>query len=828
MLFESVLADIRFALRRLLRSPGFAFIAILTFAIGIGLNTTLFTLVDALLLKPLPVASPERLVDVFTGNSTGTVQFGSSSYPDYLDLKAQNEVLVDLVGYTPMLAPVNDDNGSRLTMGEIVTGNYFRVLGVGAAIGRPIGPEDDVPGAPRVAMVSYRYWQREFGATSAAVGRTIRIRGNPFTIIGVVPATFTGMVPVLAPELWVPATGSLDAEPVGMHDAIPSPSGATRLERRGDRWLFLRGRLKPGKTIEQARTNLELVMARLEATYPATNKGRRLSVNATSEIHVHPDIDSKIRPIAFGTITVATLVLLITCTNLAGMFLARASARGKEIGMRLALGASRWRLVRQLMTESMLISVAGALVGTLVAWWATAALATRLPMTTPLTFDLRVDHRVLLFTLGITIASGVLAGLAPALQTSKLNLLADLRGEQAMWSFGRHRWTLRHVLVVAQMAISLVLLVAAALLSRSLIAVQDTNVGLPVERLAVVSTDPGMVRYSNERSGQFFQEALARIRALSGVESAALTTRIPLSLNFNRWDIWIPERHRPGQPGDPVETTTVSPEYFQTIGVPLIAGRSFTYDDRLDTPWVAIVNETFAKRNWPGESAIGKVFRSRASDGPLFHIVGVSADYKVTAVDELPTPFLHIARTQRPNSYTAILARTRGDAATLLRDMRGELLALEPNLVFVENQTMEATVGASLFPLRAAVWLSSGSASIAMLLAAVGLYGVIAYAVARRTREIGIRVALGARRASVLGLVMRQGLVLMVAGLLIGGLLALAAAGAVARALYGVRTADPVSWLLAAVVLVSVATLANLIPAWRAARVDPSVALRIE
>jgi predicted permease len=316
--------------------------------------------------------------------------------------------------------------------------------------------------------------------------------------------------------------------------------------------------------------------------------------------------------------------------------------------------------------------------------------------------------------------------------------------------------------------------------------------------------------------------------SIPGVESAALATRVPLQVNTNRWEIWIPDRHLPGEHGDTIEVTTVSTDYFKTMGVPIVEGRAFADADRPDTRRVAVVNETFVRRYWPRQNAIGKTFRTRGSDGPLFEIVGVSADHKVLTLSERPTPFLHISRNQRPNSYTAIIARTRGDANGLLRDMRRELLALEPNLVFVENQTMEAEVDATLFPMRASAWLVSGIGLVAMLLAAIGLYGVIAYSVARRTREIGIRVALGARPGAVVGLVMRQGLLVAIAGLVAGCLLAAVAARAIAGALYGVSSADPVSWLGAAAVVLAASAFANLVPAWRAAHVDPSEALRIE
>jgi predicted permease len=825
-LFEAFLSDARFAVRWLRRSPGFTLVAIVSLAIGIGFNTALFTIVDAVLFKPLPVASPERLVDVFT--TAHATNYGTSSYPDYLDLQAQNDVFEEMAGYSPMFAALNLDNRSRLAIGEIVTGNYFKTLGVGAALGRVIVPDDDRRDAPRVAMVSYRYWMRELSGSRDAIGRMVRIRGNPYTIVGVAPASFTGMVPVLAPEVWIPVSASLAAEPIGLHDTVPSP-GATRLERRGDRWMFIRARLKPGRSAAEAAANVGVLMARLDAANPQTNQARQAVVKPTRDVHFHPAADATILPIAGGLMVVVGLVLLIACANVASMLLARASGRQKEIGIRLAIGASRGRLVRQLLTEAFVMSAFGASLGMLLAWWCTSIVATlNLPLPFPLALNLRIDLRVLAFTAIAMCAAALLAGLAPAVQTSKTNVVTDLRGEPTLARRGGYAWTLRDALVAGQMAVTALLLIVAALLTRTLLAAERTNVGLPVEKLAVVSTDTGMVQYSEGRSRQFFDDAIAHLSAIPGVESAALATRVPFSVNFNRWDIWVPGRHRADEHGDSIDVTTVSPTYFQTIGVPIVAGRAFTDSDRPDTPRVAIVNETFARRYWPGERAVGKTFRSRQSDGPLFEVVGVSADHKVSTIGEPPTPFIEFAITQRPASYTSFIARTRGDADMLLRSMREALLALEPNLVFVENQTMAAEVDATLFPVRVGAWLVTSIGLMAMLLAAVGLYGVIAYSVARRTREIGIRIALGARPGTVLRLVMQQGLFVAAAGLVAGCALAAVAAHLIAGALYGVRPSDPLSWLAAVGVVLGVAALANFIPARRAARVDPSIALRIE
>jgi predicted permease len=810
-------------------------VAVASLAIGIGFNASLFAIADALLFRPLPVADPNSLVDVFTSGSAGTAaeHYGTSSYPDYLDLAAANDVFDGLVGYTPMFAPLNLAGRSRLVLGEIVTGNYFGVLGVGTALGRPLVPADDRFGAPRVVVVSYDYWRRELGGEASAVGGVLRLRGDPYTIVGVAPRHFTGMTPVLAPDLWIPVASSLNAEPVGMRDAVPSPSGTTRLDHRGDRWLFVRGRLKPGKTADTALANLQVAMSRLAAEYPVTNRNRRIAVRRTADIHLHPSVDDELMSVAGGLMLAVALVLLVACANVAGMLLARASSRHREIGIRLAIGASRGRLARQLVTESLVLSALGAAGGLAIAWLGTRVLMSiSLPIPIPMAFDLRIDLRVLSFTIVVSTLAGVLAGLAPALKASNPNLVSDLKNDVAVKTAAGRRWSLRDALAAGQIAVSAVLLLVAALLTRSLLASERANVGFAPQHLALLSTDTTMAGYAADRSERFYRDALERVRAIAGVERAALATRVPFSMNPNRWDVWVPGHHDASSRPDVVDVARVSPEYFETIGIAIVEGRNFDSTDTPASPRVAIVNETMARKYWPGESAVGKTFRTRNAGGPLYQIVGVSADHRISTVGEPPLPFVQVARAQQPNPYSFIVARTRGDAPTLLRDMRRTLLALEPNLVFVESQTMEAEVGATLFPVRAGTAAVAGVSGVAMLLAAIGLYGVLAYSVSRRTREIGIRMALGARPAAVLASVMREGLVVALSGVLVGvgAAAALAAVGgsAAADVLYGVRLGDPVSWGATAAVLVIVSALANFIPAWRAASVQPSEALRSE
>ena len=827
-MLERLRTDIRYAVRGLRRSPLFTLVAVASFAIGIGFNTALFTMVDTVLFRPLPVDRPDRLVDVFTTGGED-MMYATSSYPDYLDLRAGNDVFADMLGYSPSMDAVKVGDRSRLAMGETVTGNYFPLLGVSAEIGRILTPDDDRPGAPRAAVISHRLWTREFGGSAAAVGQHLRVHGQLYTIVGVAPRSFTGMVPLLAPELWTPMAYVDDVEPGGMISIVPSPTGNTRLERRGTRWMFVKGRLRPGVTVDQAAANMRLIGRRLQASYAATNKDRDIASLPTSSVHIHPTADRTLLPIALGLMVVVGLVLLIACANVASMLLARASGRQKEIGIRLAIGASRTRLVQQLVTESVVLAAIGAAAGAALASAATRAVANiQLPIPIPLSLEMHMDTRVLWFTLGVTFVAAVAAGLAPALRATRPNLVGELKGDVAAAATGGRRWTLRDGLVAAQIAVTLVLLVAAGLLTRSLMAAQQVKIGFEPAGLAIVSTELSLIGYDETRAKGFYDGAIERVRAIPGVESAALAERLPFSINYNRNLIFLPDRHGPNDKGTTIDVARVSAEYFDTLGVPIVQGRNFNAGDTPTSPNVAIVNDAFARKYWPNESALGKRIRLRSFDGPQYEVVGVSANYKVSTVGEQTTPYIHYAVSQRPDSGEEIMARTQGDAGAVLAAMRRELLALDPNVLFLDQQTMEAQVAATLMPARAGALGVSAVGVVAMLLAAVGLYGVIAYAVSRRTREIGIRMALGARRVSVVGLILGDGMRLAAVGSAAGVLLALGAAKAVAGALYGVSFLDPVAWAAALGLLLAVAAAANLAPALRASRVSPSRALRSE
>ena len=830
---ETLLKDIRYAWRWMARSPGFSAVAILSLGLGVGVNTAMFSLVDSLLFRPLPVSSPDTLVDVFTTGGDGD-EYATSSYQDFLDLKSQNTVFTDMIGYSPMMAPLSLGDRSRIALGQVVTSNHFSMLGVQPFLGRLLVPSDDDPGAPRVVVLSHRMWQREFGSDRAMAGKTLTLRGLPYTIAGVAPASFTGVVPLLTPELWLPIQYVEEVQPAGINDSVPSPVGKTRLERRGFRWMFVKGRRKPGVTAEQANANVALIGRQLEAANVPTNTDRRIAAVPTSDVRLLvPQAGGILSIGAAGLMTVVGLVLLIACANVAGMLLARASARRREISVRLAIGASRGRLIQQLLVEGALLGTLGAAAAVALAWALVEGLqGIKLPLPVDVAFDLRIDARVLTFSILVAAMTGVLAGLLPAMKASAPSLVGDLRGEAPAARLGRRRFALRDVLVVSQVALTAVLLVVAGLLLRSLGASQRADVGFEQRGVAAISIDTDMVRYNPERSEVFWREALTRVRALPGVQSAGFASpSLPFAFNFSTSEMRVDSRtYSEGQRGDIIENNMISPTYLETLGVPIIEGRGFAETDIAGSPAVAVINQTMARTFWPNESAVGHTVQVlNGTQSRTYRIVGVNRDHKQHGVLEKPYPFAYFADSQRPNpTYKYIVARTSGGADALLATMRRELLSMESSLVFMGNSTMEQNMGTSLMPARVGAMLATAFGGLGTLLAAIGLYGVIAFSVARRTREIGVRMALGARPQAVLSMVMRQGFAIVAIGLGVGAVLAGGAATALRGLLYGITPFDPIAWGLAIAAMIAAAAFANFLPARRAMRVDPMAALRME
>jgi macrolide transport system ATP-binding/permease protein len=808
--------DLRYAARMLRKSPGFTAIAVLSLALGIGANAAIFSLVNAVLLRPLPVREPERLVSVYPTTRDGAQAF---SYPSYVDFRDRNEVFEGL--FVTRFAPMSlgREGANERVWGYMVSGNYFDVLGVRAAHGRALTPEDDrAPLAHPVAVLSHGSWRRRFGGDASVVGKEIRINGRPFRVVGVMPEGFSGTEIAYTPELWVPMMMQEWIEP-----------GNAWLGRRQTQNIFATGRLKDGVTHAQAEASLNALARRLGEEFPETNEGQ--TVTLTPPGLIHPLLRGPAVGFTWVLMGVVALVLLVACANMANLLLARGAERRREVAVRLALGASRARLVRQLLTESVLLSALGGACGLLLAFWMIdLAVGLKPPIDFPLALDLTVDWRVFSFALAVSLLTGVVFGIIPALQATKPDLVPALKDATAQ--AGGRRSRLRGALVVAQIALSLVLLVAAGLVLRALRHVQTTSPGFDPENRLMMSVDLGLQGYDEARGREFYRQLAERVRALPGVRSVALTDNAPLSINYNSTDV-----HVEGQPparGANVPTamnSTVSPDYFETMGVPLVSGRAFGEGDREGAPRVLVVNETFARRFFPGADPSAEALGKRvgfSANGPRWEIVGVARDGKYFSIGEAPRPFVYLPLLQDYASRATLVVRASANPEALIGPVREEARRLDPHLPVFEVKTLNEHMRLSLFPARVAAALLGGFGLLALLLAAVGVYGVMSYAVARRAREFGIRLALGAQARDVLRLALRGGLLMTLAGVLVGFAAALAVTRLLAGVLYGVSATDPLTFAAVALLLTGVALLACYVPARRATKVDPMVALRYE
>ncbi|HVS14577.1 MAG TPA: ABC transporter permease [Thermoanaerobaculia bacterium] len=815
--------DLRHSFRALMAQRGVTAVAVLSLAVGIALNVTIFSLVNEVLLRPPAVAAPDELVSVFS-RDTGGEQYGTSSYLDYVDLRAQSEAFTDLAAHSLMLASYERNGRSQALIGALVSDNFFDVLGVRAARGRTFEAGENEPlGAHPVAVLDHRFWQKELGGRPDVVGSTVRLDSTRFTVVGVLPPSFTGMFPGVAPALYLPLAAADQVEPAGQIQFAAGGTGSTRLDQRGYRWLWLLGRLQPGVGLEQADAQVSAVMARLASEYPPTNGDFSMLARSTGGVRVHPEIDGVLSAAATLLQVCVGLVLVIVCANIANMLLARAAGRRREVGVRLALGASRSRLVRLLLTESLLLASLGGALGLGLALLANRLIEGFQPASLPvaITLDLTIDHRVLLFTLVVTALTGVIFGLAPALQASRTDVVAQMRRDEPA---PRGRFGFGQVLVGAQVALCLALLVGAGLLGRSLMAAGAMPLGFEPQRIGAVVFDIERMGYQGEAAANRYREMLDAISALPGVQSASWASRTPLDINFNNSELFIQGVNEEDERGLQVATVFVSAGYLDTLEVALLEGRGFDARDTPETGRVAIVNRAFVNRYWPGESALGK--RLRTTSGVQLEVVGVSDDYKVQSVGEASRPYVHLAREQTPSAFGILMFRTEGPAAATLEAARRRLVEMEPELMFLDSATLAARVDLSLLPVRFGASLLGSLSLVAVLLVAVGLYGLIAYWVSRRTREIGLRVALGASPREVVAMVVRQGAVLTGVGLVVGGGLAFGVAQLLRGILLGVEPGDPATFLLAALALLIVTLAANVVPARRAARVDPMVALR--
>jgi len=813
-----LMTALRRTVRQLARRPVINGLAVLSLALGIGVNSSIFSVVNAVLLRDPPVSKPETLVEVYTGDSGG-FPYATSSYPDYVDVRNGVEAFSDLAAFNLAIASYDEDQVPRLLFGEIVTGNFFDLLGVELALGRSFLPEEDAtPGSHPVAILGHGFWQAEMGADPEVLGKTVKLNGIIFSIVGVAPEEYRGTLPSLVADFWVP---------MQMHDALNERS---LLDRRGRRSLFMKGRLAPGVTVEQAKARLEAMASVLSEEYPETNEDRTMTIVPSREVVFNPGVDGPLFGVAGLLLTMVGLVLLIACSNIANLLLARAADRRKEVAIRLALGASRRQLMGQLLFEGMALASLGGILGLGLAFWISRLVVSfQPPLPIPLAVDLGLDSKVLIFTLVLTVVTGLVSGLAPALRASKPDLVPSLRDDSSGGGLVRRRFGLGNGLVVLQVVVSTVLLLGAGLFLRSLAKTQAVEPGFDLRNGAVAMVSLGFGnRYSEEEGRLFYERLVERVGSLPGSRSAALAGHLPLGFAVTSRGVETEDEPlEAGEDGQQVDTVRVSSGYFETMGIDLPWGRSFRERDGPGAPGVVIVIEEAARRFWPGEDPVGKRLRWSSSD-PYMEVVGVAKTGKYRTLGEEPRPFVYEPFRQSYSSTMSLVVASSLPEAEVLGMVREELKALDPALPIFDLRTMTEHLAFMLFPARMGAVLLAAFGLLGLILASVGLYGVVAYGVSRRTREVGIRRALGAQRRDVLWLVVREGMLMVVIGIALGVGIALLAGKVLQGWLYGIGAADPVTFVAVPAVLAAIAFLANLIPARRATRVDPMMALRYE
>jgi predicted permease len=821
---ERLWQDVRYGCRILAGSPGFTTVAIVSLALGIGANCAVFSFADALLLRPLPVARPG---EVFTVGSTASIDaLGGatslvSSYRDFVDIRDRSRSFDGLAAFSYVTVGLAADPAAvpKLKLGMLASGNLFTLMGVEPTIGRGFRPDEDhVPGRDAVIVLGRTLWQNEFASDPNVVGGIVRVDGIPFTVIGVAPAEFSGLDQFVRSDFFVP----LMMSPRLLNDAKTAS-----LEARDARNLDVKGRLKPGVSQAAAQAELTTIAADLERAYPDTNKNRHFAIRTELQARVAQDPPDATLVAMLATLAFA--VLLVACANVGGLLASRAPARAREMALRLAIGAGRGRLVRQLITESLLIAIAGGLLGLGVGYAGmTLFRQIELPTDLPIQLTFRLDRRALVFSLIVAVVSALLFGLLPAIQEARADLTAVMKAGDSVAPGRRRRWG-RAVLVGGQVAVSVVLLAVALFMYRAFNQQAIAGPGYRTDHLMMMSVDPSLLRYTDAQASHFFDEVADRAREVPGVESVAMATSVPMQGDQVGFDTVAPEGFRfpPGKDAATVLSARVDEHYFETLALPLVSGRSFRRTDAAGAPNVAIVNEQFADHYWPNQDAIGKRFQR--PDKTWVQVIGIAKNSKYLFIAEPPTEFIYFPYRQKKTERLVLLAQSAGDPAALVGPLREAVHQLDPNMPMFNVRTMEDFYRKRAMVSDVLVGTVGAMGAMGLGLAIVGLYGLVAYAVSRRTREIGIRMAIGANSTTVLRMVLRQGLVLAVVGLLVG-LAASIGAGELMRAAFpmGSNQRDFVSLLIVVPIVLAVTGLAVYVPARRASRVNPMQALRYE
>ena len=818
--------DLRYGVRMLAASPGFTIVAVLSLAIGIGANCAIFSFADALLLRPLPVARPSEVLTVGSRSSFEAFNASSlvSSYRDYVDIRDRNKSFEGLAAFSYLTVGFASDPTAtpKIKMGMMASSNLLPLMGVEPTIGRTFRPdEDQVPGRDAVVVLGRTMWEQEFGSDAGVLGRSVRINGAAFTVIGVAPGSFTGMNQVVRSDFFVPLM---------MSPRVINDKKMASLEARDVRNLRLKGRLRPGVSQAQAQSELTAIASDLERAYPVTNKNQRFFVNTELQARVAEDPPDATLVAMLATLAIG--VLLVACGNVAGLLTSRAPVRAREMALRLAIGAGRGRLIRQLITESLLVAVAGGVLGLGVGYAGMILFRQiEIPTDLPIALPFQMDRRALLFSLAVAVASAVIFGLVPAMQASRTDLTAIMKASDAVAPGRRRRWG-RAILASGQVAVSVVLLVVAMFMYRGFRQELLAGPGYRTDHLTMMGFDTSLIRYTDAQSQQFFQEIAERARAVPGVKTVTMTTSIPM-LNDTLGGVPIaPEGFQfpPGKENTETLASRIDEYYFDAMGIPLVSGRNFSRRDDENAPRVAIVNQHLAQHYWPNQDPVGKRFRLKSANDAWVEIVGVAKTSKYIFIAEPPTDFLYLPYRQNTAQRMMLVAQSTDDAAALAAPLRDVVHGLDVNMPLSNVRTM-----AQLYQMRAIsifnvlVTMVGAMGLMGLALSIVGLYGLVAYSATRRTREIGIRMAIGATAPTVLRMVLAQGVALALTGLVVG-LAGSVGAGALLNAAFpgGNDQRDLMALVLVAPVVLAVTVLAAYMPARRASRVNPMEALRYE
>lgn len=823
---EKLLQDLKYALRTFVKNPKFAALAVVSLGLGIGVNTAVFSVFSAVVLQSSPVADPDKLMQLYTSDRQNP-GYLNTSFPNFSDYREQNEVFTGMTAFSMLPLALSSGGEAERLWGAIVTGDYFSVLGVKALRGRVFTADDDkVPGGHSVAIISYNLWQRRFGADNNVIGQEITLNGHVFTVTGITPQGFNGTDLGLSPEVWVPMM---------MHgEVIPAFDW---MNKRQMLWISVIGRLKNGVSLEQAQASMSGLASHLEEAYPDVNAQRGVTLVPLEEakltliMRLTGGTRNNLNLIMTLLLVVSGAVLLICCANVASLLLSRASARRREIAVRLAVGATRGRLIRQLLTESLALALMGGVVGLLLALWTSNIIgALRPPGPVPLGIEIKLSGTVLAFTLLISLLTSVLLGVVPAMASSRPNLVQEMKGQSFPTGRGPLKLALRDFFVIFQVALSLLLVVGAGLFLRSLQHANSINLGFNSERLLVMSFDVRLIGYSPAQGKDFFKNVIERVESLPGIRGASLAESLPLEAGAVRRNIKIEGADQRSDSDERIliHSNIVGPRYFEVMGIPLLHGRDFTAQDNEDAPRVVIINEAMAQRFWPDKEPLGKRISINGAQGPYMEIIGISKNTIVRSIGEAALPYFCLPRLQNYYPQSKLIAQTAMNPLAVLETVRNEVKNIDSRVPVFDAKVFSQHIGESLWAVRVGAGLLSIYGIVALALAIIGVYGVMSYWVSQRTREIGIRIALGAQSSTVIKTVLRKSFTVVAIGMTVGLAGAFLTMRVASNLLYEISPIDMVTYLGTVLILLAVALVASLFAARKAIRIDPLIALKHE